>query len=174
MVVCSTLLALAAGCGDDDNGATRYEVSCDRACDRVHECDSTMDIEDCAMTCKEDTAPVGPNLRADFLAGIDACVAELSCVQLAAAAVLQPCQREAAARLAPSASAEALCQAVVESIQECAGISVGTAGCLEGVKIFNDAALTSARACAEEPCDQRTACLSAELGMDPSAPGPLR
>ena len=126
------------------------------------------------MMCREDSAAVGPHLRADFLAGIDACVDELSCVQLAAASVLQPCQREAAARLAPSGAAEALCQAVVDSIQECAGISVGTAGCLDGVKIFSDAALTSARACAEEPCDQRTACLSAELGTDPSAPGPMR
>ncbi len=127
-----------------------------------------MDAGVCATDCKDDTSAIGPNLRSDFLAAIDECVAELSCVALAGNAVFQTCQRQAAALSAPSAAAESLCDAVVESIRECTGITVGTAGCLDSVKIFHDAALLRARACGDESCDQRVQCLRDELGIDPA------
>jgi hypothetical protein len=171
LAVWLTAPQLLFACGDDDDGGTRYQVSCDRACDRQYECDSNVNPETCSMNCTEDTADIGPNLRVDFLAGIDACVDALTCNQLAAATVFQTCQREAAVRLAPSPAANQLCQAVVDSIQECSGLTVGTAGCLETVKIFSDSALLSAQSCENESCNERTACLNAALGTDPGAQG---
>ena len=161
------LFGLLCACGDDD-GPPRHEASCDRACVRAQECSSAIDAGVCAMDCKNDTSAIGPNLRNDFLAALDECVAELSCVELAGNAVFQTCQREAAALTAPSAAAEALCDAVVESIRECTGLTVGTAGCLDGVKVFDDVALLRARACEGKSCDQRTECLRDELGIDPA------
>jgi hypothetical protein len=141
-------------------------ASCNRACTRAHECSSTVDAGACATDCTDDTAMIGPNLRSDFLAKIDDCVAELNCVALAGAAVFQTCQGQAAARIAPSKAAEELCDAVVASIRECTGLTTGTAGCLGTVKVFNDVALIKARACAEKSCDQRIQCLRDELGVD--------
>jgi hypothetical protein len=164
LTLCSTF---ACG-GDDESGAGNYEASCDMACSRAYQCDSSLDQESCAADCRNDAAAIGPKLNAGFLAGIDACIEELNCAELAVAAVFQTCQREAAARLSPSAAAEALCQAVADSIEECTGIGVGTAGCLGNVKIFRDSALAAARRCESRPCDQRTACLQTELGIDPT------
>jgi hypothetical protein len=161
----TVVLGFACACGDDD-GPPKHEASCDRACARAKECSSSVDEVDCAMDCKDDTAEIGPNLRGDFLAAIDSCVADLNCVQLAGAAVFQTCQLEATARVAPSDVAVDLCDTVVDTIKECTGLTVGTAGCLDGVKVFHDGALARARACAEKSCDQRVACLRNELGID--------
>lgn len=161
------LFCALPACGDDD-GPARHEASCDRACVRAQECSSAIDAGVCATDCKDDTSAIGPNLRSDFLEALDDCVGELTCLELAGNAVFQTCQREAAALTAPSAAAEALCDAVVESIRECTGLTVGTAGCLDGVKVFHDAALLRARACEDKSCDQRTGCLRDELGIDPA------
>ena len=162
-------LSCASGCGDDGDESRAYETSCELACERTHDCDSSVDIETCASDCKDDVADIGPRLSGEFLDALDECIAGVSCPALALMPATEACQREAAARLAPSAAAEELCEAVVASIQMCAGISVGTAGCLDTVKIFSSSALTSARSCDEVPCDQRSDCLQMELGLDPSA-----
>jgi hypothetical protein len=175
-VVRASICALAAAtsllaCGDDDDepGPT-YTASCDKACAKSHECSSTIDAHTCATDCKNDAAAIGPNLSSAFLAGIDACVAELSCAELAAAVAFDICESESRARIAPSAAANDFCGAVVAEIQECVGISVGTAGCLETFKVFSDTALATAQLCQEKPCDQKAACVTAELGVDPTAP----
>jgi hypothetical protein len=166
----SALLALAS-CGDDDaEDPHAYEASCDHACTRVHECDSTMAIATCSANCKDDASDIGPRLSGQFLAGLDSCIDGLNCVQLSVSNVFQTCQREVSARLAPSPAAEDLCDAVVASIQMCTGLSVGTAGCLDAVKIYADSALHLARACADMSCDQRTACVQDALGTDVTAP----
>ncbi|HMI92977.1 MAG TPA: hypothetical protein VK509_16505 [Polyangiales bacterium] len=167
--VLSLSCGLALSCGDDGDGRASYENSCDAACARAHSCESDVDVEACASDCKRDAADVGPRLSSAFLGELDACVAAANCVQLALMPAAQACQREAAAQLAPSAAARELCDAVVASLQMCLGLSVGTAGCLDTVKIFSDSALVAARACDEMSCDQRSACLSGELGTDPSA-----
>ena len=59
---------------------------------------------------------------------------------------------------------------LVADIQECVGVSVGTAGCLETFKVFSDSALATAQLCQEKPCDQNAACVTADLGVDPTAP----
>jgi hypothetical protein len=161
-------LGLVQSCGDDDEQAS-YESSCDAACERAHSCNSDVDVAACASDCKSDAADVGPRLSSAFLGELDACIAEANCVQLAAMPAAQACQREAAAQLAPSAAARELCDAVVASLQMCLGLTVGPAGCLETVKIFSDSALSAARACDKMSCDQRSACMSRELGADPSA-----
>jgi len=163
------LSVLLAACASSDDAGPSHEASCEMACARVYECDSSVDEQTCAANCKNDTADVGPHLSQAFLAGIDMCVDQLNCAQLALAGYFQTCQNEASARIAPSAAAEDLCQAVVETVQECTGLTIGTAGCLDGVKIFNDASLRAGRRCDERPCDQRAACLQAELGIDPTA-----
>lgn len=156
-------------CGDDDrDGSTAYLSSCEAACMRLHDCNSMVDIDACSMECKEDAAGVGPNLSSEFITALDACIADASCVQLAAQPVSQACQREAAARLGPSPAAELLCEAVVDSIRMCLGVTVGPEGCLNGAKIFNDAVLHSARSCDQMSCDQRSQCLEDKLGTDPS------
>src|SRR5262245_20265194 len=106
------VLAGVLGCGDDDEGRA-YETSCELACDRSHECDSTVDTEEGASDGKSDVAEIGPRLSGEFLDVLDSCIAELSCPQLALMPASQTCQREAAARLAPSAAAEDLCDAIV-------------------------------------------------------------
>jgi hypothetical protein len=165
MLAMCTFAPIAAGCGDDD-GPPQHEASCDRACARAHECSSSVDEADCAMDCKDDTAEIGPNLRGDFLAALDSCTADLTCIEFAGAAVFQTCQREATARVAPSDAAVDLCDAVVDTIKECTGLTVGTAGCLDGVKVFHDTALTRAQTCEAKSCDQRVACLRDQLGID--------
>jgi hypothetical protein len=168
LCLASTVLWAAAGCGDDGDQRS-YENSCDAACARAHECNSNVDVESCASDCRDDAADIGPQLSGSFLAALDACVAEQTCPQLALMPAVQGCQREAAAQLAPTQAARDLCDAIVASLQMCLGISVGTAGCLESVKIFSDSALVSARACAAMSCDQRTGCLQTELGTNPTA-----
>lgn len=162
------LLALVS-CGDDDrDSTTAYISSCEHACIRLHDCNSNVDIDDCAMDCQEDAARVGPRLSASFLSELDACIDRSSCVQLMAQPVSMACQREAAARLGPSPAAEELCEAVVASVQMCLGVTLPGAGCLDTVKIFADPYLESARGCDQVPCDMRAGCLQDELGTDPS------
>jgi len=140
-------------------------------CDRALECDSTVDVESCTQDCLRDAEAIGPNLSSDFLHGVDACLQALSCPELAVATVSMRCQREAAADIAPSATAQALCEAVVASIQECVGVSVDTAGCLTTVKIFRDPVLDAARSCQQQSCDLRWGCLEEHLGIDPREGG---
>jgi hypothetical protein len=128
-----------------------------------------MTIATCSASCKANASEIGPRLSGQFLTGLDSCVDGLNCVQLSVNDVFQTCQREVAARLAPSPAAVALCDEVVASIQMCTGLSVGTAGCLDAVKIFADSTLNLARACAEMSCDQRTACVQDALGTDVTA-----
>lgn len=159
-----------ASCGDDDGEDPHaYEAACDHACTRVHECDSTMAIATCAANCKDNASDIGPRLSGQFLAGLDTCVDGLNCVQLSVNNVFQTCQREVSARLAPSPAAVDLCDEVVASIQMCTGITVGTAGCLDAVKIFTDSTLNLARACADMSCNQRPACVQDALGTDVTA-----
>jgi hypothetical protein len=172
MLRASVLLALLTsllGCGDDGDGRISYENSCDAACERLQVCDSDVDIVECANDCKSAAAEIGPRLSTAFYAELDACIAEANCVQLAVMPIAQACQREAAAQLAPSGAARELCDAVEASIQMCVGITVGTAACLDSVKIFSDSALRAARTCETMSCDQRNECLQAELGIRPDA-----
>lgn len=163
-----TALAAAACGGDDDEGATGdYVSSCQQACARIAECDSSQSIETCTATCRSDAGVVGPNLSAQFLTGLDACIQGLTCPELAAAALFDnsACEAEAAARVVPTGAVTSFCDRVSESFAECTGIAVGTGGCIDSFKVFSDAALGSASRCADEPCDQRVACLDAELGL---------
>jgi hypothetical protein len=146
-----------------------YESSCDQACKRAHDCSSSVVIETCANDCKTNNADIGPHLSTDYLAGLDGCVKTLSCDQLVATQVLQSCQRDAAAKLAPTPAAVTLCDAVVASFKMCLNLTVGTAGCLDSSKIFSDAALTQARGCDKLPCDQRVGCLQNTLGVNPGS-----
>jgi len=162
-------LAFAPSCGDDGDGRATYESSCDAACMRAKTCNSEVDMAACASDCKSAAADIGPRLSSAFYTELDSCIAEANCVQLALLPAAQACQREATAQLAPSAAARELCDAVVASVQMCAGITAGAAGCLESVKIFSDSALVAARGCDTMSCDQRTECLRSELGIDPAA-----
>ena len=157
---------LAAGGDDDGENPHAYESSCDAACARLHDCNSNTDMATCATSCRDDAADIGPHLSTQYLMGIDACVQQMGCVQLALNPVFQTCQREAAARVSASPAAIDLCDEVVASLQMCSGLSVGTAGCLDTVKIFANSALNSAKTCESLPCDQRVACVQDQLGID--------
>lgn len=162
------VLALLVFCACGDDGAPRYESSCERACARAHDCSSAVNVDTCVSDCKGNLGAVGPKLSDAYLSGLDSCLAKRSCNQLVATNVLGSCQDEAKALLAPSATAQALCDRVVASFQECAGLSVAATGCLGNVKIFNDGTLQSASSCDQKPCAQRVACLRDMLGVDPS------
>jgi hypothetical protein len=159
-------LTLVAGCSDDGSSTPAYKASCSRNCARAHDCSSTIDAEQCVDDCEDDLEDVGPQLRDDYLAGIDSCVAELSCNELVAASILNTCPMEAAARLGPSKAAQDLCDQVQESLEECLGVSGGASACLDTVKVFADGALRRAADCGSEPCDQRFTCAQEALGVD--------
>jgi hypothetical protein len=167
MLGCVSSLAGVLACGDDGSGIVAYENSCDAACKRLHSCDSDVDVIACGNECKADAAEIGPRLSTAFYTELDACVAQANCVQLALMPAARTCQTEAAAQLRPSAAADALCDAFVDSLQMCLGLTVGPEGCLQAVKIYSDSALSAARACEMMSCDQRSECLRAELGIDP-------
>jgi hypothetical protein len=158
------LLASLAAC-DDDDGGSGYKKSCEQTCERAHDCVSSVDAETCTEDCIEDLAEIGDHLSTDYVKGIDACFADLSCDQLVGALTSNQCQDEASARLAPSQAAIDLCENVADSLQECTGLSTGTAGCIDSVKIFNDGTLRSALTCAEQDCTKRFGCLQDQLGI---------
>ena len=157
-------LACLAACEDGDGGSG-YKQSCKRTCARAHDCVSTVNADSCTDDCVESLSEVGDHLRSDYVKGIDACFADLSCDQLVAALTNNACRDESSARLAPTPAAIELCEAVVDSLQDCIGLSTGTAGCLESVKIFNDSSLQSALTCKERACTERFSCLQDELGI---------
>lgn len=161
------LIALLAACDDDDGSG--YKQSCKRNCERAHDCVSSVDVENCASSCQDDLAAVGDNLRPDYVRGIDMCFDELSCDQLIAATATNACRDESAARLSPSQTAIKLCEAVADSFKECLGLTVGTADCIDSVKVFADPALRSALTCAERACNERISCLEDQLGIDLTA-----
>lgn len=159
--------ALLGACGDDK---PRYEDSCEHNCGRAQECSASVDLQTCIDRCKTGLGGIGPNLRSDYLAGIDACVATQSCAELALGAIFTSCPRESRAQLAPSEAAKSLCRDIQASLSECAGLQVGTATCLETVKVFSDATLARAARCTGESCDRRLSCLVQDLGVDPTLP----
>lgn len=158
-------LLLLIGACDDDDGGSGYQQTCARTCARAHDCVSSVNAEQCTRDCNAAFADVGDNLRRDFVMGIDSCLTKLSCDELVIAIGNQMCRDESSARLAPSQAAVALCDAVSASFQECLGLSVGTAGCLDSVKIFDDKALRSALMCVQQPCTERASCLEDQLGI---------
>lgn len=157
-------LGLASACGDSQD-VDGYQAYCARSCQHLHECTASVDVAQCTQSCEDDYADVGPHLRQDYLAGIDQCAADLSCTELAVNAASGRCAREARAKVSASATAVSLCGAVDDSIQECLGVSLGTAGCIEAVKILTDTALLSATPCFDKPCDRRASCLSDTVGV---------
>jgi hypothetical protein len=160
-------IALAACGDDDDRGAGTYETSCATTCGKIHGCDTSFDADNCTADCENDYAAIGPKVSGPYLEGIDACVAALDCSQIVASTLISQCQGESAANLSPSAEANRLCNAVQASVKECTNVDTATTSCLNGVKIFSDAALADAQGCVTKPCADRPACLTAALGIVP-------
>ena len=156
----------ASACGDDP---PRYERSCAHNCDRAHECSASIDIDACERDCQARFARIGPHLRGDYLDRVDGCVDDRSCTGLALDIVLNTCPNEARARVAPSESAVDFCESISTSVAECVGPRLGTALCIDNVKIFNDATLASAARCSKVSCDERLPCLEDVFGQDPTA-----
>lgn len=161
--VCFGLLLSAAACDDDEGSG--YVQSCANSCKRLHNCLSSVDEAQCRSSCEEELKGFGDNLRSDYVASIDSCIQKLSCDQLAVNTFSQSCRNEAQARLAASQQAIKLCEQVSASIKTCTGLSVGTAGCIESIKMFADGPLRSALTCLDLPCDQRADCAYDTLGI---------
>jgi hypothetical protein len=163
-----TLFGLIAGfllaCGDDNDSPT-YASICHRACERAAQCHSTVDANACSENCREEFAEVGPNLSATYLSAVDACIAESTCAQLASAAVLGTCDLQARVEVSPSATVQSFCTDVSAADRFCSRIDRELL-CREGMKVFSDAAISRARPCLDESCDQQEPCVESTLGTE--------
>lgn len=162
--LCFALLFSIAACDDDDEGSG-YRQSCANSCERLHKCLSSVDVAQCRDSCESELESFGDNLRADYVAATDACIGKLTCDQLAINSFSQMCRNEAEARIAASQAAIQLCEGVSASLKTCTGLSVGTAGCIESVKVFADRPLRSALTCQKLSCDQQPDCAYQALGI---------
>ncbi|HEY0709574.1 MAG TPA: hypothetical protein VGG33_22375 [Polyangia bacterium] len=155
-------------CGDEGtkNGNTG-DVSqfCTSLCTRQNSCDSTRDVQTCTNQCKNNLAVSFPKLRGEVVNMVSTCTTQKDCktILLAADVVLDTCSREAAASLAPTATATSFCDAVIAAQNKCTMTAVDRAACLELAKRANDPALEEAKKCSTKACADIVPCLDAAL-----------
>ena len=136
---------------------------CSALCERQASCDTSLDQQTCANACKNQNAAVFPRLRADVVEGIVSCVNEEDCKTVLGSGLVGTCASEAVAKVAPSATAIAFCDAMASTQQKCGGSS-SKAQCLETAKLYSDEAIGEAQNCAGRKCTDVAACVSAVFG----------
>jgi hypothetical protein len=136
---------------------------CDESCTKVHECDSTKDLQTCTNNCSNANAATGPKLRSDFTGYLTTCVQSKDCVSVLNGAAFGACSDEAVAILAPSAVGADFCTKYEAAASRC-NSTFDKAACFNKAKTFNDPALTGADACFDKACADITDCVKAALG----------
>lgn len=139
------------------------DAFCGKYCARVHDCDNASDEQTCTNSCVNSTAAVFPKLRPDVVDSIAACFDDKDCKTVLGGSVIGTCANEAVASIAPSAVATAYCEELDAAGKKC-GKSRDKASCLNTAKLYNDNALTGARACTSKACADIDACVTAALG----------
>ncbi|HEY2899531.1 MAG TPA: hypothetical protein VGL59_03065 [Polyangia bacterium] len=135
---------------------------CTAFCTRVTTCDTTRDLQTCTNACTNADAALFPRLRADLVAATAQCVQTKDCATIAHETALQGCVNEAAAALGPSPTATGFCDAFNTGETRCS-VTVDKTDCLLKSKIYSDATLTNATACAGKGCSLIYACAAATL-----------
>jgi hypothetical protein len=142
---------------------TSAEDLCTLFCNRLSTCDTARDLQTCLYSCRDSNSALFPNLRADLVGGIAACVTHDDCATLDQSTSLGACVTQAAAGLAPSSAGSAFCSALGNADTQC-GISLNRTDCLNSIKLYSDAIVAQAMTCASKSCSLIYSCVSATLG----------
>jgi hypothetical protein len=166
------LAAALAGCSanDDPNDAVRGRAGeadlvhyCDTLCRRDVECFDGVDPAECDLSCAESSAGVEDRLNQEYVAMLDACIAEMDCDVLVTQST-EPCVNEVDATLPPTMAGKSFCEALDATRDECGQI-FAKATCLQISKQFNEFALGEAQACTRQACTEIYRCISAAFGV---------
>lgn len=139
------------------------DAFCGKYCGRVQTCDNATDEQTCTNACVNANAAVFPKLRPDVVDAIASCFDEKDCKTVLGGGAIATCASEAVASVAPSSVATEYCDELDAAAKKC-GKSRDKASCLNTAKLYNDTALTGARACAQKACADIDTCVSAALG----------
>jgi hypothetical protein len=167
------LLALAAcsdggggngngnGSGSGSSGGTA--AVCSALGQKANACNAAVSEMTTAAACEDQFGALLSKLRADVASSIESCIQASDCTH--AATAVGDCVDTAKASIAPSAAAKALCADLAKADMTCSATTfVDQASCLNGAKIFADAALQSADSCASQSCADIESCVAATLG----------
>jgi hypothetical protein len=161
-----------------DDGAPRFEETCAISCDRVHECDSEVDAEECRQNCHDAFSPFGAHLRKEFLEEVDQCLEDARCGDLGVSALDNSCRRDASDRIGANLKVVELCKAINATLVHCGSNGQELEVCASSMKIFDDETLDKAKSCADVPCGDLGRCFTMSagviVGMPVDARGPAR
>jgi len=163
------LCLLCVGCGGgssgdggaNQGGTTGLTVAqyCEQGCVKVHTCDSTQDTALCEARCN---SGVSTNVRGDFLSKVAQCLDSKDCASILAGTAGEGCSDQALASLSVTAAGQSMCDALSSAVTSCGG-NLDVAKCLNGTKVFSDAALERAKSCAQKPCGDIEPCVETYL-----------
>lgn len=145
---------------------------CAAMCSRVQSCDKSLDSQTCGNECTNGNAAVFPRLRSDVVALIVQCFDGKDCKTVLGGEFVGACTADAIATIAPSPAASSFCDALSTAKKSCSGAASQTkADCLNGAKLYGDAAIAQAQNCVKRGCSEIDTCVSAVFGsLGGSAP----
>lgn len=153
-------LSLSACGGTSPTSAEGKEDTCKEQCEQLNECDSSVQVDDCAESCTESqlTSKGGQEV-------VTACVVQQECEAGDGLAVLD-CIDDEVQNIPVSAQGEAFCGQGLDAQAECQDSEVSEADreqCLDWISLFSDEALTQVNACFDKACDAMGLCLLTEF-----------
>ena len=133
---------------------------CRSFCTRLNTCDTSRDLQTCVNACTNSNAALFPKLRTDIITSVATCIKQKDCATIAQDTSLRSCMIEAAAVIGPSPAVTSYCTAVDTAQTQC-GVTIDKADCLTSVKVYTDATVADAMACAAKSCSLIYACTAA-------------
>lgn len=137
---------------------------CSAMCSRVQACDKSLDTQTCENECTNGNAAVFPRLRADVVDLIVECFDGKDCKTVLGGGFVGACTADAIATVAPSAAASDFCEALSTAKKSCSVTAQSKAECLNGAKLYGDAAIAQAQNCVKRGCSEIDTCVSAVFG----------
>lgn len=150
------------GTGTTASPVVQMDPFCKGYCSVRRDCDARIDLAACVEQCNQDNAAVVGRVRADVIALVQACFQQSDCGQVRSGTRLDECM-DTAARVAPSAAAQAFCSDAMRAYSRCGG-AVDHGKCLHSVGIYADGTIGAAASCLSASCSQISPCVEAALG----------
>jgi len=166
LVACSSEPAGSGGTGVGTYSGASVSY-CPAYCSKVSTCDRASDEQTCLETCRNASAAIETKLRPELVKAASECFGAKDCKTVLTAEIVASCVNEAGARLAPTVTAQNLCDEWALARTKCNRSGASKAECLDTAKLYTESTLSLARGCTTKGCADVDKCIAATLGSVP-------